>query len=261
MNARLGAPGALLHGRVMPLGTYRLRSAGSRFANGARMRVAPACFALLVTGALGGCATWTHAPGREFAAVETREIFAVESLQLCTRGTCTLRGPGGEVRFSEVSTSGLGNARQSTAFDIDYQNWKGLCRGPHDGADGRGPRPLECTMMERATGESATLVVGDGCTSAKLVYPSGRRLELRTDTVDVLGHRAPAREVALLENGAVVVFSDNTGAQIAFHRAPKAPLPTEQALAILAMHSFAEMEGRPPECIVSAAAARSTASR
>jgi len=216
------------------------------------MKLVSSCAALSLLVLASGCATWTHAPGRGVAGGSPHEVFSLVTPQLCRTGTCTLQGPGGQVRFSEVSSSGLGNRRETTEFDIDYMGWKGLCRGPHSGADGRGPRPLECTLMERGTGESATLVVGDGCTQARLVYPGGRALELRTDTVEVLGHQAPAREVSLLEGGQVVVYSDRSATQIVFHRAPKLTLPTEQQLAVLAMHTYAEMEGTPPECLVRA---------
>lgn len=172
--------------------------------------------------------------------------------QLCRTGTCDLDGPAGRVSFSEVSAVQAGQARTSTAFDVDYAGWKGLCRGPLDGA-----RPFECTFMERATGASATLSVGAGCTRADLVYASGERLELRTDSVDVLGHRAPAREVALLDARGVVAFTDNPGPRITFHRSAssRAALPTEQALALVAMHSYAAIEGTPPECLVAPAVA------
>jgi hypothetical protein len=210
-----------------------------------------ACLAVFVLVLASGCVTWTHAPGRDLAA-STPELYSIKTPQMCLPGTCTLQGPGGEVRFSEVLTSGFGNRRDRTSFDIDYQRWKGLCRGPHSGVDGLGSRPFECTLMERGTGESATLTVGEGCATGRLVYPNGRALELRTDTAGTFGYVAPAREVSLLEGERIVVFSDRTAAFIAFHRAPKTTLPTEQVLAILAMHTYAELEGHPPECLVRA---------
>jgi hypothetical protein len=204
-----------------------------------------AAFSLLVLAS--GCHTWTHAPGSELPEAAHVETFALETPQMCQPGVCDLKGPNGKVSFSEVSSFSTGNRRDSTAFHLDYRDWKALCRGPADASS----RPFECTLMERGTGASATLAVGAACTRAQLTYSGGRTLELRTDVVEVLGHESPGREVALLENGQVVTFSERRGGgDVVFRHGGKSTLPTEQALALLAMHAYQQMEGHPPECLV-----------
>ncbi len=210
------------------------------------MKIVPvAAFSLLVVAS--GCHTWTHAPGREMAETAHVETFALETPQMCQPGVCDLKGPNGRVSFSQVSSRSINNRRDSTAFHLDYQDWKALCHGPAQASS----RPFECTLMERGTGASATLAVGAACTRAELTYSGGRTLELRTDVVEMLGHEAPGREVALLENGQVVTFSERRGGgDVVLRHGGKSALPTELTLALLAMHAYRGMEGTPSECLV-----------
>jgi len=76
-------------------------------------------------------------------------------------------------------------------------------------------------------------------------------LRLRTDVVTVAGVRTPGREVSLSDDHGVLAFSGSPNPYdlVIFTPVKSAPRPPE-LLAMVALHTFANLQGHPPQRLI-----------
>jgi hypothetical protein len=203
--------------------------------------------------ALAGC-SWSHAPGHDAQQGMTRTALPAIKPQLCREGACDLAGPGGTIHVSNVEVSRLNDRRGETAFQMEYLATKATCRGPAIGPDDQ-EVPFACSFDgPPATASRYVLVMDTGCMRGTLreIARTGetRRLDVATDQVTVAGFHAPGREVSLSDGRGVLAYSDAPTPfdRVLYTRPSSAPTPSE-ILAITALHTFADLEGHPPQCL------------
>lgn len=207
---------------------------------------------LMVAGV--GCG-WNHAPGHDARHGMTKTAVPAIKPQLCLEGACNLAGPEGIIRVSILEASTRNERRDATAFDLEYVGTTAHCRGPAKGLDDS-EVPFACSIEGPASNPSKrVLVLGPGCTNGTLreTEPAGSTevLRLNTDVVRVARYRAPGREVSLSDDRSVRVFSDHQNPYdlLFFTEARSAPRAPE-LLAMVALHTFADLDGHPPQCLL-----------
>lgn len=216
------------------------------------------CLGALLLFSLAGCHTWNHAPGYGDRENLSKQVFPVVSGFLCTSGACDLQAPDGRVQFSDVRYNVSNKAREQTSFKVSYRGARAECAGPALVQGRMSPVPFACTIRTHDEADvSYSLELEPGCTRGKFerlraADPDSRATwPVQTDEVEILGYRAPAREVSILDEEGPLVFSDapNLYDRVLFGR-PGRSMSPPLVLAVVATHAFVQMKGQPAECLV-----------
>lgn len=183
----------------------------------------------------------------------TKTVVRAKTPQLCIEGGCDLAGPKGTIRVSILEATTVNDRRDQTAFELEYIGTRAQCRGPTKGPNDN-EVPFACSIVgSSANSSKRVLVLQPGCTQGILheVDPTGEkgRLGLETDVVKVAGFLGPGREVALSDDRRVLAFSDRPNPyELLFFTPPRAALPPSELLAMVAMHTFVNLDGYPTQC-------------
>ena len=169
------------------------------------------------------CHSWSHAPGYDHRQDMTRTQFPIESVSSdLSTVVYDVKMPDGTARI----------VVEQGSVDVTFN-------GTHASCDSAARR---CSIADKALLTAELLELHPGCTSARLDagVAGSSNIELRTDTVQVLGHMVPGREISLLDAQEVQVFVDDPGTMLVQYARKDLVVPARSRVALIAFNALAK---------------------